>query len=101
MEQRLSPDIFKIHLPKDEVGYIYLVKTLGYIKIGITRDPKKRIDSIRNSLPVELSVIKVLPVKDYRVTERELHNKYIHKHVKNEWFTLDDNDVNDILSNFV
>jgi Meiotically up-regulated gene 113 len=79
------------------MGSVYIAKCQGYYKIGYTGgDPRKRIAELQtgNPFPVEYmgSISGSLEVED------ALHERFAHKHVRGEWFALNDADLRDILS---
>ena len=76
--------------------YVYAIgHPHGYVKIGRSTDPKKRLQSHQISCPYELWVIVQLPVEDSRAIESELHEEFEDTHVRGEWFELgyDDYDM--------
>ena len=76
-------------------GYVYLICDGQYFKIGVTKsDIKKRLEKLQTGNPDELWI------RDYYETEMPfkiengLHKKYFNKKIKNEWFDLSVDDVN-------
>jgi hypothetical protein len=89
-------------LPRgSKAGWIYMISCDDKYKIGRTADPIPRLKQlqydIRRERKREITVIKVRLVEDMRLTEAELHGQYEHKHISNEWFALDADDVAAIL----
>lgn len=78
-----------------EQGYIYVIKVLGYYKIGKTQNPNNRFGEY-TKLMQEPEIIILKKVCDYHNVEIELHNMYSHKHTRGEWYSLEDNDIYDI-----
>jgi len=78
------------------MGYIYLIKSGddGY-KIGFTKkDAFQRLNELSTGNPNELELIHVLKTDfDFKM-ERTLHRFYKIKNIKNEWFDLTEEDVN-------
>ena len=74
--------------------YLYLVKSeLGFTKIGITAEPKKRIKVLMSQSGMNIDVVRMFlsePEIDtcVKLTERYLHNHFKEKRVKGEWFNL-------------
>jgi hypothetical protein len=91
----------KIATPKKEKeikkGFVYIAfcKTTFYYKIGMTRKSvESRMKQLKTANPsIELSYC--FAVKDISV-EKKLHNIFKHKNISNEWFDLDDKDINKI-----
>jgi hypothetical protein len=79
----------------DGVGYVYLIKMDSHYKIGISKNPKRRLKAF-STMPQQLEVILTAKVNDYARIEEELHEKYKEKRVRGEWFELDDLEVKEI-----
>jgi hypothetical protein len=78
-----------------QVGYVYLIKMDSHYKIGISKNPKRRLKAF-STMPQEVEVILTAKVNDYARIEEELHEKYKEKRVRGEWFELDDLEVKEI-----
>ena len=92
---RAHDQIYKNH------GYIYLVQAVSpynHYKIGLSKEPVKRIESMGVKLPFPIEVIHLIQASDRYVAEKSLHNRYAHKRVNGEWFELSEQDVKDICS---
>lgn len=76
----------------NDKGYVYVLKTGEYYKIGITSQPNKRFSSI-TMLPYEINLLFMFYVKDYLNVETYLHRYFSDKNVKGEWFKLDEKDI--------
>jgi hypothetical protein len=74
-------------------GWVYLIACDGRYKIGRTLYPKQRVRQIRTQIKRPLEIIGMCSVEDMVGAEAELHKQYEHKHVGNEWFALDADDV--------
>jgi hypothetical protein len=76
--------------------FVYLLTNdFVQFKIGISKNVKKRIKQLQTGNGQEINLIKSYKSeKFYRNIETALHNTYIHKKIKNEWFSLDIDDVN-------
>lgn len=82
------------HIPpsKKRMGYVYLVKSGDYHKIGLTRrDPRTRIREI--TTPEGTSVVHVIETYDPEGCEKFLHEEFKYKRAEREWFRLDKEDV--------
>lgn len=79
--------------------YIYIISDLQnkIHKIGQSKNPKKRLQSIKTSNPyVQLHQA----WKGVFAEEAELHQAFKNKNIKGEWFALDDNDILEIETRF-
>lgn len=77
---------------QQEIGYVYLVKMGNDYKIGISKNPKTRLGEF-TKLPIELEQICVEKVQGYKLVEEELHNHFIDKRKRGEWFVLNNADI--------
>jgi hypothetical protein len=70
-------------------GYIYIIKTGAYYKIGWSARLQSRLAvyPIYNPYPVE--VIAKAEFADCRVVERQLHRSFKQSRISGEWFELD------------
>lgn len=77
----------------DNQEYVYAIgHPHGYVKIGRSANPMKRLNNHQTSTPYELWLIVSLPVDDSRAVENELHEHFSEKLVRGEWFELDYDD---------
>ena len=77
---------------EEKEDFLYIIKSNNIYKIGYTKNIKSRI----NDYSVGLGLIEVVYVyKSFNCFELEsyLHNMFIDKNIKGEWFELNDNDV--------
>jgi hypothetical protein len=63
---------------------IYFVECGGFIKIGLTSNPKQRLANLANTSGPALKPLLVIP--GTRATELKLHKKFRHLHDHGEWF---------------
>ena len=88
---------FRKHRP----GYVYVVEShMGYHKIGVTKDPSRRIRDLGVMSPVELKAKLVAPAEDMYWAESHLHGTFRDKRVKGEWFSLEQSDL-DYIAGFL
>lgn len=71
--------------------YTYLMFDGLYYKIGKSKNPEKRLKQIQTSNPLAL----LLEYSD-KVDEKNLHKLYSNYRIKNEWFNLNDKQVEEI-----
>ena len=77
---------------KIRMGYVYLIKSGEYHKIGLTRrDPRTRLKEI--TTPEGVSLIYVIETNDPEGLEQFLHNEFKDKRSNREWFKLNEEDI--------
>lgn len=81
--ERLFPS--ETAVGKGEKVYFLQRGETGPIKIGISKNPKKRITAIQGLCAEPVEVLLLLSV-DSRQKEREIHEKFKHLRLKGEWF---------------
>lgn len=79
--------------PKPQAGWVYVVQADKYFKIGISKEPKKRIKTLGTEMPTPLTTIRLFETEDMKKLEEALHNVFAFKRIKGEWFALDESDV--------
>jgi predicted GIY-YIG superfamily endonuclease len=69
---------------------LYLMKNdFGLYKIGISKEPTRRVAEIRNSSGIGVEILHVWEVKDDAATiERRLHQRYREHRKYGEWFSF-------------
>lgn len=80
---------------RDEVpGFVYLMRDTihrPYYKIGLTRNVKNRTRQIG-----QVEVIHSFETENMAVAEKELHLRFEDNHIRGDWFTLSNEDVEKI-----
>jgi len=77
----------------DEREYVYAIAhPHGYVKIGHSKNPQKRLTSHQISCPYELWILAQLPVKNPKDVEEALHERFDYARERGEWFDLDYDD---------
>ncbi len=92
-----------IHRDDNVSGYVYLIEARnsdGLYKIGLTRNPDRRIEQLNSSQsPYHLNYTKVIQVDDMASVESSLHQQFkSNGSGKNEWFRFSPNEVNQVIS---
>jgi hypothetical protein len=77
---------------QDSPGFIYFIRAIqgprhsARVKIGWTRDPRKRLKDLQTGSPVELYLIGAIP--GGREDERAMHERFALSRMHGEWFAL-------------
>ena len=73
---------------------VYILKTgKNLYKIGKTQHLQKRLAGYHTHLPMEFRVIRQYMAANMDELEQSLHVVFQHKHVKGEWFQLNQDDI--------
>ena len=85
---KLFNDI-EIHTFNKKSG-IYIISILNdYYKIGSSKNIKKRIITLERYYPFEIKIVYLHETECYRLLEEKLHKYFELFKIKNEWFKLD------------
>jgi hypothetical protein len=70
--------------------YIYLIQSQeeGYYKIGISKNPQKRIKQLQTGNSSPLKLIETYKTEYAEKIEGTLHRRYSHYHKTGEWFDM-------------
>ena len=78
--------------PPNEI-YVINIKGSNIYKIGVSSNSQRRIYDLRaaNAFPIDVIYVQksLFPAQ----LERKIHNHLSDKHIKNEWFKIDDIDI--------
>lgn len=89
----------KIKTREKKKGYVYFIKdNSGYIKIGCTKNVNRRLKDF-SVASINLKIVHQIETNDMELTEELFHNKFFKKRIKGEWFNLNENDIEYIISN--
>ncbi len=88
---------FKL-VQKNDEGFIYIIKSGEYYKIGRAKDKDNRVKTYITENPKEIKLIFSHKVKNSKATERFLHQMFHKKKFRNEWFSLNEEDIKIIIS---
>jgi len=91
LENKSQTRVWSTPVKKKDDGFVYLIRGGSYCKIGITKDVKARLSSLRTSNPLELELLCSYGAKnkDSREIESYLHEEFKEYRRKGEWFELD------------
>ena len=93
--QELSNRIKRLEFLKNKEGWIYLIKSNDWYKVGRTAVPEERFLKYRTENPF-VEILFNVKVKNYIRIEEIILEKYAHKKEKGEWFTFNEKDIEDI-----
>lgn len=77
----------------EESGFVYLLKSGRYYKIGLTRDMAQRQRTLKIQLPEPASQVHVIATDDPHGIERYWHERFVDRRRNGEWFELTRADV--------
>jgi len=83
---------------KHDEGYIYLLKSGEYYKIGKTKYLDKRVTQLGVALPDPCVLIYAFKAKSRSRSEEDLHRRFNAARRNGEWFTLTPEQVEEIKS---
>lgn len=83
-------------------AHVYLINILdtNNYKIGISKNVKGRLSTLQNSNPVDMHIVSTCLSRWARRLEKELHQVFLEKRIRGEWFNLSENDVKYIINLF-
>lgn len=83
----------KVIKVKEEVGYIYMIKSEYGFKIGKSKNMKQRNKLYSIKMPFRFEYVFKNKCVDYHNLEVRLHTMFSEKHLNGEWFQLTDDDI--------
>ncbi len=95
LQQRPSVEATDKREPRQELGYVYLVKhgSRQEYKIGRTNNPLRREGEIAIELPELATPVHVIETDDPAGVEHYWHRRFAAKRKRGEWFELNAEDV--------
>jgi Meiotically up-regulated gene 113 len=79
--------------PDIEFGYVYLMKSGRFYKIGSSRNVERRNYEIGIKLPEDLNILHKIRTDDPVGIENYWHNRFKDKRKQGEWFDLSNKDI--------
>ena len=76
-----------------EHGYVYLMKSGKYFKIGRSNSPGRREYELAIQLPEPVTTVHTIETDDPSGIERYWHERFSERRKNGEWFELNKNDV--------
>ena len=101
LEQReREKNIFYRKVPKPRLvgGFVYLLKSDGYYKIGKTIKLKDRLVRYESENPHPIEVVYKKFVNDYTKSEEKLLKKFADSKFRGEWFRFTKKQVDEVIS---
>jgi predicted GIY-YIG superfamily endonuclease len=70
--------------------YIYLIQSLenGYYKIGVSKNPQKRLLQLQTGNSSKLNLVEYYPSEYANKIEKTIHNFLSHQKKEGEWFDI-------------
>jgi hypothetical protein len=75
------------------LGYVYLLKSGKYYKIGKTNKPDQRLYEIGLQLPEKIHPIHSIETDDPSGIEAYWYNRFRKNQLEGEWFNLNANEI--------
>ncbi len=79
---------------------LYLVKCEQYYKIGVAANLNNCLNTMRNANPFEIKLVDSVFTQDFKEIELKLHNRFAAQLHRNEWFLLNEDDIEGIIELF-
>jgi hypothetical protein len=74
-------------------AHVYFISDGKYIKIGVTKDLKRRLIALQNANPRTLKIIHSIFTNAPFELERKFHAHFKNKHIRGEWFNISEKRV--------
>ncbi len=87
------PDLKIFGVSKIDPGWVYLVKNGELLKLGKTKNPKKRLECDAKTWLPDMEIIAVKPFWGMSFVERRLHTALADYWYDGEWYKIEDADV--------
>lgn len=85
--------------PDKPQGFVYLLKSGDYYKIGKANDLNKRLSQIKLQLPFEVKLVHAIEAFHPYKVEQHWHKRFEEKRRNGEWFVLTEEDVAEFTRN--
>jgi|AntAceMinimDraft_6_1070360.scaffolds.fasta_scaffold64777_1 hypothetical protein len=91
--------IDSVNKNKNPNGYIYFIRCEGtnFCKIGVSRNPKRRITDIDSYVPFNLEILSIHFMNNVYDIESNLKTAFIKHRVRREWYSFNNKQCADIM----
>ena len=98
-KKREYSGITKNNKEKNPNGYIYFIRCVktDFYKLGVSKNPKRRICDIDSYLPFDLEILSLHFFKDVYEVEEKTSNLLKDHKIRREWYNLDIEKAKDII----
>lgn len=79
-------------------GYVYILRSGDFIKIGKSKDVDQRVTQISPKTPMPVTLLHTIACDDMSWAEAQLHRHYAHYRTNGEWFLLPQEDLSWLLT---
>lgn len=93
LETQIEKEIGK---SPNKTSYVYFAKSNNIYKIGISDNPKLRLDNLRTGSAIPIEIEYVIPSNNPRDIETTLHRRFGNKNVHREWFNISDDKIDQL-----
>jgi hypothetical protein len=83
----LTKDYMDELLLHPDIGVVYAVGFLKYVKIGFSTNFASRLETLQGGCPLRLTVYRTFPA--FQHDERAFHRRFAHARLSGEWFLMD------------
>ena len=96
------PPRSKTFFKAKRAGFVYIVDEINgpHYKIGRTSNPYDRLKTFEVKLPYKVEYNMLIETNDMYALEYKLHNIFSDKHADGEWFTLSQDDLDWLRTEF-
>lgn len=75
-------------LVQDPIGYVYLISSIRFFKIGFTKDLEKTVHDLRTGLPCAVELHSWIESEIPSWVQRDLHRRFHRFRQHGEWFVF-------------
>lgn len=79
-------------------GYVYLIRSGDFIKIGKSKNVDNRLTQISPKTPMPVTLLHSIACEDMSQVEAALHRRFAHYRTNGEWFLLPREELNWLLT---
>lgn len=104
--ERVFNNVLKTQVEKEigknpsKTSYVYFAKSNNIYKIGISDNPKLRLDNLRTGSAIPIEIEYIIPSDNPRDIETTLHRRFENKKVHREWFNISESEINQLKSEY-